>query len=122
MQQMTKRTLKQNKALYKYFELVAEALNREGHTVQEVLDNAKIDIFWTKDNFKTNIWHPIQSSMYGTKSTTKLKKQKQIDRIVDVINKFLAENFPDVEPVQFPCQCEECGMLNGNHKEDCSYA
>ena len=97
-----KRTNQQNSALYKYFQLYADALNERGHTVPAVLEKAEIDIFWTKENFKVNIWHEIQRKMYGTVSTTKLLKLEQIDKIHDVITAFVAREFSDVGYIPFP--------------------
>lgn len=111
-------TPKQMNALYKYFELNAEELNRRGHDISNVLSKAKVDIMWTKENFKVNIWHEIQEAMYKTRSTSKLKKQNQIDSIVDVITSFMAKNFPDVEHIPFPEKCDWCDAIN-SHKPSC---
>jgi hypothetical protein len=113
-----KLTRKQQNALHLYLEMIANALNDKGHSVQEVLSKAKLDIFWTKENVKENLWREIQEAMYGTRSTTELNKQEQIDRIHDVINKFLSENFPDVGYIEFPHVCKWCGGV-GDHDKYC---
>jgi len=47
----------------------------------------------TEENIKEMIWKPIQHSLFGKKSTTELLRSEEIDKIYDVINKHLAENF-----------------------------
>jgi len=102
-----KRTSQQNRALYKYFTMYANSLNEQGHTVPVVLEKANVDIFWTKDNFKVNIWHEIQRELYGTASTTRLLKLEQINKIHDVITAFMAREFSNVGYVPFPSIEEE---------------
>lgn len=87
------RTSNQNRAMHKYFELVAEALDREGHSMQDVIEHAKkADIRPTPEAVKVVMWHPIQKAMYGTTSTKDLTTA-QVDRVYEVLNKFLGEQF-----------------------------
>jgi len=86
------RTLKQNNALHKYFEMLAEELNNAGYDVKKTL-SSKLEHPWNAELIKELIWRPVQEACLGKKSTTELSKQKDIDVIYDVINKHMGENF-----------------------------
>lgn len=96
-----KRTLRQNNALHKYFELLSVELNNQGLDFTHVFKNP-VAIMITPEIVKECIWKPIQKAMFKTKSTTKLSKQEQIDKIYDVINKKLSEEFGIY--VEFPSE------------------
>lgn len=87
-----KRTLKQNNSLHKYFELVSEALNNQGLDFTKIFTNP-VAIMITPELVKECMWRPIQKSMFKKLSTTTLEKQQEIDKIYDVMNKFLGEKF-----------------------------
>lgn len=90
---MSSRTNQQNKALHKYLELVAEELDRNGHSMQDVLSHAKnVEIRPTKNALKEVIWRPIQQVMFNKGSTTELSTG-EVDRVYEVMNKWLGENF-----------------------------
>ena len=95
-----KRTTQQNKALHVYFELVAEALNSAGYDIPTILKKTRIDIPWTKESAKELIWKTIQKSMYSKESTTQLSKQQEIDKVYEVVNRFLATL--KIESIPFP--------------------
>ena len=105
------RTLTQNSALHKLFELWATALNDAGYPVQVVIQKTP-DIQFTKYNVKELLWRPIQKSSLGKESSTALTT-KEIDVVYDEVNKFLAENFNIHEP--FP-SIEE--LLNQQRKDE----
>jgi len=67
-----KRTLKQNKSLHKYCELLADALNDAGLDMKKVL-RPTIDIPWTKTSVKEHLWKPIQEAMLSKESTTEMQ-------------------------------------------------
>ena len=98
---MNQRTLTQNKALYKYFELLSESLNNAGYDMKKVL-KPQIDISWTSQSVKNYLWKPIQDVMYKTNSTTKLDT-KQVNEVYEVLNRHLSEklgisvSFPSLE-------------------------
>ena len=48
------RTLTQNKAIHKYFELLSEGLNDAGLDMKKVL-KPSVDIDWTPDMIKTHL-------------------------------------------------------------------
>lgn len=94
------RTIQQGKAVHVFCELLAKTLNDMGLDQRKVL-KPSIDIPWTKEAVKLNIWHPIQEAMYGTNSTAFLRKQEQIDAIHKVIMRELGRNH-FVEYIPFP--------------------
>jgi hypothetical protein len=84
-----KRTLPQNSAMHKYFELLADELNNAGLDMKQVL-KPEIDIPWTPDNVKRHLWKPIQKSMLNKASTTQLEKM-DVSVVYDVLNRHLSE-------------------------------
>ena len=88
---MEQRTLKQNNSLHKWCEQIAERYNKEGLTVQEVIKNYKLELFWTKESVKELLIHTAIKRMYGKRSTSQLIKTGEIDKIIDVVTKFNAE-------------------------------
>jgi len=97
-----KRTLRQNRALHLYFNLIAERLNDAGLDMKAVL-KPEIDIPWTGGTVKDFLWRPIQRLQLGKKSTTELTT-KDIDKIFDTVNRHLAkhgihEAFPSIEEI-----------------------
>lgn len=91
------RTDLQNRALHKWFEMVAETFNETGLTLAQILERAKLDIPATKENVKLNVWKPIQEAMFDKKSTTELTTQ-DIDKVYDVINKTFGEIGIEIPP------------------------
>lgn len=83
------RTLTQNRALHKYFTLLADTLNDGGLTVVKTL---KVDVDWTPDSVKELLWRPIQEAVLDKKSTTKLNKD-EISKVYDVLNRALGVKF-----------------------------
>ena len=86
------RTEQQNRALHVYFTQVAEALNDAGYTVQMVLKE-KMELDWTLDMVKELLWRAAQQAILKKKSTTELKKQGDIDKVYDHLNRHLSEKF-----------------------------
>lgn len=88
------RSEKQNNALHKYFELLAQELNVAGYTVVPVVRELKNnpDIPWTKSTVKEILWKTIQKHVVGHDHTSKLEKP-QVARIYDVVHKFTSERF-----------------------------
>jgi hypothetical protein len=85
------RTLTQNKAIHKYFELLSEGLNDAGLDMKKVL-KPSVDIDWTPDMIKTHLWKPIQDVMFEKKSTTELTT-KQVSQVYETLNRHLAQKF-----------------------------
>lgn len=94
------RTSQQNRAMWLWFEILARELNEAGLDMRLVLKPTyKID--WTKENIHDHLWLPIQKALYGTESTTFLKKQEQIDKIYEIIMRELGEKH-GLENIPFP--------------------
>ena len=83
------RTLTQNKAMHKYFELLAEALNEAGYDMKRLLKE-EVDIPWTKESVKEHLWKPIQEIMIKAKSTTELNTA-QPNNIYLVLSRHIGE-------------------------------
>ena len=99
---MKTRTSQQNRAMHLYFDHLADELNLAGMDMKKVI---QVDIPWTPYNIKEFLWRPIQRSMFGKISTTKLST-KDIDKIYDTINRVISERtgvhvaFPSVEELR----------------------
>lgn len=83
------RTLIQNRALHKFFELLADELNNAGLDMRKTL-KPEIEIPWSKDTVKSYLWKPIQDAQLEKESTTELTT-KEIDLIYNTLNRFLGE-------------------------------
>lgn len=92
------RTLQQNKALHKWFELMADDLAGAGYSVQEV---CTLPIAWTKENFKENIFKPVMNAMYPGKTSTKELTTIELTAVYEQVNQIVSEKwgvghqFPD---------------------------
>lgn len=96
-----KRTEQQNRALHLWFEHVAKALNNAGLSTQQVLSHYKMELDWTKERVKEDIWKPVQKAVTGKTSTTELKKQEDITLVWEHINRFFADKLK-METIPFP--------------------
>ena len=95
------RTLAQNNSLHLYCQRVADSLNAAGYSIPEVLKHFKMEIPFTKENVKELLWRTAQKRMFSKHSTKQLLKQGEIDDIVDVMTRFLGENF-HIEYIPWP--------------------
>jgi hypothetical protein len=96
------RTVRQNAALHKYFDLLAKELQSAGLDMRKVL-KPEIEIPWTMESVKNQIWRPVQEIMVGKESTTELTTE-QIDEIYKVIDQSLGQNHGI--HVEFPSEQE----------------
>ncbi len=94
------RTSQQNKGLHVDCDLIAGKLNDAGLDIREVL-RKDMDIPWTGLSVKEYIWKPTQKSLYGIVTTTKLNKHGEIEKVHDVIMRYLGEKF-GIEYHDFP--------------------
>ena len=95
------RTLTQNNALWKFFQLLADALVAKGVTMRKIFEKTEhFDIPPTKNNVH-DLWVYFQKAMYNTDSTTKLKKLEEIDNVHKVVMKNMGEMF-EIEYIDFP--------------------
>ncbi len=102
------RTLQQNKALHLLFEIAAKELNGMGIPfTYSGLKGMEMETPFSGLIFKEFTWKPIQKTMFGTESTTKLTTQ-QIDQIFMVLNKFFAERGVELKfPSEFSKHVEK---------------
>ena len=92
----------QQKSLHLYLELVAETLDREGRTMQDVVKAIKrAEIRPTKMALKEVVWKPLFKIISGKDSTTQ-HDPKDLDRTFEAMNKWLGEQFEIHVP--FPTQ------------------
>lgn len=99
-----KRTLAQNSAMHLFFGHVAEALNAAGYDLKKtvkIMRDGGVDIPWSPIMVKDILWRTIQETRYGKHSTTELSKQKEIDEIHEILNRFLGERM-GIEYIPFP--------------------
>lgn len=104
------RTIKQNSALHKYFTLLAEALNDGGFDMRETI-RQDVEIPWTPETVKENLWRPIQNAYFKKRSTAKLKKN-EIDKVYDVLNRTIGGRTGVFVP--FPSE----NNLNNNYETE----
>jgi len=83
------RTLLQNNAMYKYFQLLADALNEAGMEIHMEYLGKTAEIPWTPTAVKERLWLPIMQSMFDIKSTAKLDR-KQVSEVYEVLSRWLA--------------------------------
>ena len=87
------RTELQNRALHLYLTQVAHELNREGHTLQDIVKKiTKVEIVPTMHNIKEVVWREIQKAQLGKESTTYLTKH-EVNEVYEVMNKWLGTYF-----------------------------
>jgi len=79
------RTLTQNKAIHKYFSMLAESLNNAGLDVKKTMRH-DVDIPWSEALVKELIWKGVQKAMFDIDSTTKLDTA-QVSQVYEVINR-----------------------------------
>ena len=84
-------TEKQRAALHVYIRQVVAALNAGGLDQRKVLKPG-VDIPWTEDAAKNQLWRPIQEAMTGKHSTTELSTVDPSE-IHKVLDRHLAEKF-----------------------------
>ena len=88
-----RRTQAQNNSLHLLFDLLAKELQKEGITMQMVLQKFILETPATKTTIKELLWKPLQFALIGKGSTTELLKQEEIDLVYDALNKFTSENW-----------------------------
>ena len=87
------RTDQQRKSIEVLCRLVAEELNEKGETLKTVLEKKSVDVLCTQENIKENILKPIIRALYPYKISTTQLNTIEVDRVYEVLNKWLGENF-----------------------------
>jgi hypothetical protein len=87
------RTIPQNSAMHKYFELLADALNAGGFHQRKVLDAMKegVEIPNTPESVK-ELWRKIQIAILNKESTAKLERA-EVNRVHRSFNKWTFDTF-----------------------------
>lgn len=96
------RTITQNRALHKLYDIIAETLNDAGLDMKKFLKE-EVDIPWTKETVKNNLWRPIQVALTGKESTKDLERS-EVNEVYNVLNRELAkkgihEEFPSIQTI-----------------------
>lgn len=84
-----KRTSSQNNSLHLLFSQISKECEEKGIDLREVVRD-EVPIPCTPENIKW-MWKLLQKAMFGTKSTTQLRKSGDIDRVYDAFNKIWIE-------------------------------
>lgn len=102
-----RRTTTQNNSIYLYCRQVAEALSREGQTLNQVLGKMKkgVELPMTKELVLETIWRPIMEALLEKRSTTEMNKEQDISIVWEACNKFLSRfgisvPFPSLETME----------------------
>ena len=88
---MDKRSIQQNKAMHKYFELCAKELDEAGFSVQAVIEKT-MDVNWDKDLFKRLVWKRALKAKLDKESTSEMTQQ-DVEEVYEIVNRFMGENF-----------------------------
>jgi len=80
------RSLAQNRALHKYFSILASVLNNSGQEITKVI---KVDTPWSAESVKELLWRPVMMQQLNKKSTTKLTKE-EVTKVYDTLNRALS--------------------------------
>src|SRR3990167_4602057 len=94
------RTASQNNALHLYFERVSEALNDAGLTIEKVIENFTMEHEWSAGTVKELLWREAQRFATQKESTIELNKLQEIEKVYDIVNRFLAKL--KIESIPFP--------------------
>jgi hypothetical protein len=82
------RTPQQNRALHKYCELVAEALDDAGYDMRHLIT---VPIRPTKDNVKECMFKEIMSALYPDKTSTTELSTVEMTEVYENMNRALGE-------------------------------
>jgi len=88
---MDKRTLTQNRAMHKFFEMLSQDLNLAGLDMKRTL-KPSVEIPWTAITVKEYLWKPIQDAMLEKESTTELST-KEVNAVYETLIRHLGEKF-----------------------------
>lgn len=83
------RTNPQNNSLHLLFSQVSKECMDKGIEMREIVKD-EFPIPCTPENIKM-LWKLLQKAMFGTLSTTQLKKTGDIDKLYDAFNRILIE-------------------------------
>ena len=103
------RSIRQNRALHLYLEVLASALNLAGYDMNKTLRH-DAEIPWNGSLVKELLWRPIQKAITGKQSTTEPEKI-QYTEIYEVLNRHTASKLG--VSVEWPTNSEDVtGKIN----------
>lgn len=83
------RTPPQNRSIHKYCTLLANALNDAGLDMRKTL-KPEIEIPWTCENVKNNLYKPILKVLTDKESTIEMDTVEP-SKVYEILNRFMAE-------------------------------
>jgi 6-pyruvoyl-tetrahydropterin synthase len=84
------RTLTQNNALHFWCRMLADLLNASGLDMRKTL-KPEVEIPWTENAVKENIWKPVQEAVINKLSTTEADRI-EYSQVLDVITRHMASS------------------------------
>ena len=90
------RTSSQNNALHLWFSQIADICQNQGVTWNMLIKHT-VDVAVTAEGVK-NFWKVLQKALYGTESTTELKKTGQIEKMVEHFALFMGKEEVEIPP------------------------
>ena len=90
------RTSSQNNALHLFFKQISDTCQNQGVTMNLIIKHTH-DVAVTPYGVKA-LWHVLQKALYGTESTTELKKTGQIDTMYDHFVALFAKEEVEIPP------------------------
>ena len=95
------RSISQNKSIHLWLEWLADELNKQGVTIQDVVSQIKkAEIRPTKENLKETMWKPMQMALFNKESSTELTTD-EVDKVYEMLNAFLPQ-IPGYDGVSIP--------------------
>lgn len=85
------RTLRQNAALHKYCELLAEKLNSAGFEMKKFFEVKSVDVPWDMQRVKDCIWRPVQQAV-TKKDSTRDCSTAEYPKIYSIVSRHISEN------------------------------
>jgi len=95
-----KRTNPQNNSIHLYCKQTAESLNAAGLTIEKVVKYFTMEHEWSMLLVKDLLWREAQRYAVQKESTTELDKLTDINKVWEIMNRFLAKM--KVESIPFP--------------------
>jgi len=113
---LDQRTGAQNNSLHLWFQQISDTCANQGVTFNMIMKHPA-DIAVTPDNVK-GLWKVLQKALFGTDSTTKLKKVGEIERMVDHFIVLFAKEEVELPPFPSNDSLENEKMVRDNYPEE----
>ncbi len=99
------RTPTQNAALHLWLERLAEALNDAGCDRLSFPWKQGIELPWSKETVKSDLWRPVMEAMLGKESTAECNRLEYAE-VYDAISRHLSNIIPGFVPPPWPSSDE----------------